>query len=79
MTKVSRGVHRAAPSSTADTEKRGAQAGGAQRAELWTAARTDPDSSTTGAWSKPFSRRISMVCSQVTVGSTVSGADRLSS
>lgn len=43
------------------------------------AARTDPDSSTTGAWSKPFSRRISMVCSQVTVGSTVSGADRLSS
>lgn len=42
-------------------------------------AGTDPDSSTTGAWSKPFSRRISMVCSQVTVGSTVSGADRLSS
>lgn len=42
-------------------------------------ADTDPDSSTTGAWSKPFSRRISMVCSQVTVGSTVSGADRLSS
>lgn len=42
-------------------------------------AETDPDSSTTGAWSKPFSRRMSMVCSQVTVGSTVSGADRLSS
>lgn len=42
-------------------------------------ADTDPDSSTTGTWSKPFSRKISMVCSQVTVGSTVSGADRLSS
>lgn len=45
----------------------------------WGVAETDPDSSTTGAWSKPFSRRIWMVCSQVTVGSTVSGADRLSS
>lgn len=42
-------------------------------------AETDPDSSTTGTWSKPFSRRISMVCLQVTVGSTVSGVDRLSS
>lgn len=40
---------------------------------------TDPDSLTTGAWSKPFSRRMAMVCSQVTVGNTVSGADRLSS
>lgn len=40
---------------------------------------TDPDSLTTGAWSKPFSRRMAMVCSQVTVGSRVSGADRLSS
>lgn len=40
---------------------------------------TDPDLSTTGAWSKPFSRRMVMVCSQVTVGNTVSGADRLSS
>lgn len=49
------------------------------RAEHWMEAETDPDSSTTGAWSKPFSRRISMVCSQVTVGSTVSGAERLSS
>lgn len=45
----------------------------------WGVAETDPDSSTTGAWSKPFSRRIWMVCSQVTVGSTVSGADRFSS
>lgn len=45
----------------------------------WSVAETDPDSLTTGAWSKPLSRRISMVCSQVTVGSTVSGADRLSS
>lgn len=53
--------------------------GRAGRAEHWTEAETDPDSSTTGAWSKPFSRRISMVCSQVTVGSTVSGAERLSS
>lgn len=43
------------------------------------AAGTDPDSSTTGAWSKPLSRRTVMVCSQVTVGSTVSGADRLRS
>lgn len=40
---------------------------------------TDPDSLTTGAWSKPFSRSMAMVCSQVTVGNTVSGADRLSS
>lgn len=40
---------------------------------------TDPDSLTTGAWSNPFSRRMAMVCSQVTVGSTVSGADKLSS
>lgn len=40
---------------------------------------TDPDSLTTGAWSKPFSRRMAMVCSQVTVGNTVSGAERLNS
>lgn len=54
--------------------------GGVQSVALsWGVAETDPDSSTTGAWSKPFSRRIWMVCSQVTVGSTVSGADRLSS
>lgn len=37
---------------------------------------THPDSSTTGAWSKPFSLRILMVFWQVTVGRTVSGADR---
>lgn len=43
------------------------------------AGETDPDSLTTGTWSNPFSRRMLMVCSQVTVGSTVSGADRLSS
>lgn len=35
-----------------------------------------PVSSTTGAWSKPFSLRILMVCWQVTVGWTVRGADR---
>lgn len=45
----------------------------------WRGGETDPASLTTGAWSKPFSRRMLMVCSQVTVGSTVSGADRLSS
>lgn len=37
---------------------------------------THPASSTTGAWSKPFSFRILMVCWQLTVGRTVSGADR---
>lgn len=37
---------------------------------------THPDSSTTGAWSKPFSLRILMVFWQVTVGRTVSGAER---
>lgn len=40
---------------------------------------TYPDSSTTGTWSNPFSRRISTVLAQVTVGSTVRGAERLSS
>lgn len=45
----------------------------------WGEHETDPDVSTTGAWSKPFSRRMVMVCSQVTVGNTVSGADRVSS
>lgn len=67
------GVGWATLPSIAGTEQR------AHRAECGTEAETDPDSSTTGAWSKPFSRRISMVCSQVTVGSTVSGAERLSS
>lgn len=37
---------------------------------------THPALSTTGAWSKPFSFRILMVCWQLTVGRTVSGADR---
>lgn len=36
---------------------------------------THPASSTTGAWSKPFSLRILMVFWQVTVGRTVRGAD----
>lgn len=35
-----------------------------------------PDSFTTGAWSKPFSFKILMVFWHVTVGSTVSGAER---
>lgn len=37
---------------------------------------TYPDSSTTGTWSNPFSLSISMVFSQVTLGSTVRGAER---
>uniref|UniRef100_A0A0E9XTZ5 Uncharacterized protein n=1 Tax=Anguilla anguilla TaxID=7936 RepID=A0A0E9XTZ5_ANGAN len=41
-----------------------------------TMPKISPDSSTTGAWSKAFSFRIRMVFWQVTVGSTVRGADR---
>lgn len=46
------------------------------RREKTTIVCTYPNSLTTGTWSNPLSRRISIVFSQVTVGNTVKGAER---